>query len=183
MANETAQSVTGLGLSTASGIGILILGFIALALPFLAGLAAVLMLAWVLLFCGVAEGIYAFDSRVGEGFIFKLLLGILYVITGAYLLVRPGRGLLALTLVLAVFLLVDGILDFVLALRISRGRGRGWLLFDGIIGVLLAIFIWRHWPLSAEWVIGTILGIRMIVNGVTRIVVSSAARRVVERIA
>ncbi len=93
MINATAQSLRSwLGWSTASGIAILILGFVALALPFLAGLAAVLMLAWILLFCGVAEGFYAFDSRVGEGFIFKLLLGILYVITGAYLLLRPSRG-------------------------------------------------------------------------------------------
>jgi uncharacterized membrane protein HdeD (DUF308 family) len=56
--------------------------------------------------------------------------------------------------------------------------GSTWLLFDGIITLILSALIWSSWPSSAEWAIGTLLGINMLFSGAARLSLSLAARRV-----
>jgi hypothetical protein len=62
------------------------------------------------------------------------------------------------TLFLAVYLFAEGVLEFVISFRLRPMQGSTWLLFDGIITVILGILIWRAWPSSTEWVIGTLVG-------------------------
>ncbi|HEY5178147.1 MAG TPA: hypothetical protein VII95_21540, partial [Terriglobales bacterium] len=56
-------------------------------------------------------------------------------------------------------------------------RGWGWILVDAIVTILLGVLIWAHWPLNAEWVVGTLFGISIIMSGVTRLMISMAFRR------
>ena len=53
---------------------------------------------------------------------------------------------------------------------------------DGIVTLVLAIMIWRTWPASTEWVIGTLVGISMIFSGTTRLMLSLAARSLVTKV-
>jgi uncharacterized membrane protein HdeD (DUF308 family) len=85
-------------------------------------------------------------------------------------------GVLSLTLVLAVFLLFEGILEMALYFRIRQVRHAGWVLFDGIITLILGILIWAQWPSSAVWVIGTLVGISLIFSGISRFMLSLAVR-------
>ena len=125
---------------------------------------------------------FLLGTRTTGGFIWELLLGILYILVGAYVLFHPGAGLASLTLALAVYLFAEGILEFVLSFLLRAMRGSGWLLFDGIITLILAIMIWRTWPASTEWVIGTLVGIGMLFSGVCRLMLSLAARRLVAKL-
>jgi len=86
----------------------------------------------------------------------------------------------AFTLVLASFLLVYGIFALVLAFQMRPLRGWGWVLFDGIITILLGILIWAHWPFNSDWVVGTLFGISIFISGVTRLMMSLAIRRVAQ---
>jgi uncharacterized membrane protein HdeD (DUF308 family) len=104
-------------------------------------------------------------------------LGFIYIVAGGYLLANPVAGLATLTLVLAVYLFVESILEFIMSYSLRPMRGSGWLLFDGIITLILAIMIWRTWPSSSLWVIGTLVGISMLFSGVARLTISLAARR------
>jgi uncharacterized membrane protein HdeD (DUF308 family) len=61
--------------------------------------------------------------------------------------------------------------------------GSNWLLFDGIITLILAVMIWRSLPSSTEWVIGTLVGVSMLFSGVARLSLSMAARRVLAKFA
>ena len=81
--------------------------------------------------------------------IWEILLGILYICAGVYVLWNPVLGLVSLTIGLAAYLLLEAILEFVLAVRLRPAPGSGWLFFDGIITLILAVVIWRTWPLSA----------------------------------
>ena len=56
--------------------------------------------------------------------------------------------------------------------------GAGWILLDGVVTLALGVMIWRQWPSSSLWVIGTLVGINMIMTGVTRLMINLAARRV-----
>ena len=98
------------------------------------------------------------------------------------MLVHPAVGLASLTLALAIYLL-EAVLEFVMGFTLRPLAGSGWLLFDGIITLILAVMIWRTWPSNTAWVIGTLVGISMLFSGVSRLGISVAARSVTSKIA
>jgi uncharacterized membrane protein HdeD (DUF308 family) len=161
----------------------IVAGIFAIVVPPAAGIAVAILVAWLLVFSGAAHLVFAWHTRTTGGFIWELLLGILYILVGAYLLSHPAAGLASLTLALAIYLFAEGILEFLLSFLLRRMPGSSWILFDGIITLILAIMIWRTWPSSTEWAIGTLVGISMLFSGITRLMVSLAARRVVTKLA
>ena len=88
----------------------------------------------------------------------------------------------SLTLVLASLFLVEGILNIVLFFRTRSVQGSSWLLIDGIITLLLGLMIYAQWPSSSAWAIGTLVGVSMIISGVTRVMLSLAVRKTTDTI-
>ena len=118
---------------------------------------------------------FIWDHFNGAG-ILGTLLGLLTLLCGVLMLFRPVFGVAALTLMLAVYFLVDGVGEIVVAFRMKPGKGWGWMLFGGIVAVLLGFMIWRQWPLSGAWAIGTLVGIHLMLNGWTMVMTGAAAR-------
>jgi uncharacterized membrane protein HdeD (DUF308 family) len=160
----------------ALGILMIILGVFAIAAPQVATIAVQLTLGWILVISGVAEGIHAFMARGWRGFLLELLSAILYLVVGVLLLTNPLKGALALTILLAGFLIVEGVFKIVTALRVREHRGWGWLLASGIISVILGLMIWAEWPASGLWVIGLLVGIQLVFTGWALVMLSLAAR-------
>jgi uncharacterized membrane protein HdeD (DUF308 family) len=77
---------------------------------------------------------------------------------------------------------MEAVLELILSFRLRPLPGSNWLLFDGIITLILAILIWRSWPSSSDWVVGTLVGISMLFGGAARLSLSLAARRVFARL-
>src|SRR5208337_64130 len=115
--------------------------------------------------------------------IWKLLVGAAYLCFGAYLIMHPILGVASLTLVLASLFLVEGILDIVLFFKMRPMHGSTWVLLDGIITLLLGLMIYAQWPSSSAWAIGTLVGISLIISGVTRVMLSLAVRKAADTIA
>ena len=157
------------GWSIALGILMIVAGICAIASPLYAGVLIVFVVAWTAIFNGGAQIVYAFRAHGGGKMILELLLGLLYIAVGVFILMHPGKGLLALTLVIACFLLIYGVFALVLAFQLRPHPGWGWVLFDAAITLLLGLMIWRHWPINSEWVIGTLVGISFIASGVSRL--------------
>jgi len=171
------------GWSIALGVLMIIAGFLAVGLePFVTGVIVVYIVAWTAIFSGGAQLFYAFSHEAKHRWL-EALLGIIYIIAGIYLLMHPLGGLLAITLLLACFLLVYGVFAIVLAFQMRPAPGWGWVLFDAIITVLLGGLIYAHWPFNADWIIGTLFGISLIVSGFTRLMLSMAVRRLTARAA
>ena len=166
----------GSGWSMLWGILMFICGFLAICLPLASSIGIVIVLAWLILFAGIAHLIFAFQGQSVGGFLWQLLLAIAYGIAGIYMLMNPLLGVISLTLVLAVFLLFEGVLELALYFRIRRVRHAGWVLFDGIVTLVLGILIWAQWPSSSIWVIGTLVGISLIFSGISRFMLSLAVR-------
>jgi uncharacterized membrane protein HdeD (DUF308 family) len=80
-------------------------------------------------------------------------------------------------LVLASLFLVEGIFDIVLFFRVRSTQSSSWVLIDGIVTLLLGLMIYLQWPSSSAWAIGTLVGVSMIISGVTRVMLSLAVRR------
>jgi uncharacterized membrane protein HdeD (DUF308 family) len=87
-------------------------------------------------------------------------------------------GLTALTLLLATYLLLKGVLEIVQYIQTRPRRALTWLIMDGIVNVVLAILIWSQWPFRSLWVIGTLVGISVVFSGVSRLMLALEARRV-----
>jgi uncharacterized membrane protein HdeD (DUF308 family) len=164
------------GWSMLWGILMFVCGILAISLPLASSIGIVIVLAWLILFAGICHLIFAFQSHSVGGFLWQVLLAVVHGIAGIYMLMNPLLGVLSLTLVLAVFLLFEGILEIALYFGIRRVRHAGWVLFDGIITLILGIFIWAQWPSSSVWVIGTLVGISLIFSGISRLMLSLAVR-------
>jgi uncharacterized membrane protein HdeD (DUF308 family) len=170
------------GWSIAISILMILAGILAIGVPLAAGIAVNIVVAWMLAFAGVAHLLFAWELRRIGGAIWQALLGVLYIGVGVYLLARPLAGLLSLTLALAIYLFVEGVLELVLAFQVPMRQAKTWLALDGVITLILGFMIWRAWPASSEWAIGTLVGISMIFSGWTRLMLSMAARKVVNRV-
>jgi uncharacterized membrane protein HdeD (DUF308 family) len=166
----------GAGFPTWYCILLIIVGFFALALPFEAGIAIAIVVAILVIVAGIAHLAGSFAARSTGGFFWRLLVGCAYLIAGVYLLLNPKLSLVSLTLALAVLFFVEAIFHFVTYFQIRSAPGSGWLLFDGIVTLILAIMIWKSWPASAVWALGTIVGINLLMSGFTRLMYSRAAK-------
>ena len=171
------------GWSIGLSVLMILAGILAIAVPQAAGIAVNILVAWLLVFSGGAHLVFAWHTRGAGGIIWEVLVGILYILVGGYLLFSPVAGLASLTLALAIYLFAEAVLEFILSFRLRPMPGSGWLLFDGIITLILAIMIWRTWPSSAEWAIGILVGVSMLFSGISRLMISMAARRVLAKLA
>jgi len=165
------------------GVLLVILGMLAIAEPFLAAVALATFVAWLLIFVGIVHVALAFHAHSGKAIAWKLLVGVAYLFIGGYLLFRPVVGVASLTLMLAFLFLVEGVLDFMLWWKSRSVRGAFWILVDSIITLLLGGMIYVHWPSSSFYAIGTLLGISLIISGVTRVMLSLAVRSLADQVA
>jgi uncharacterized membrane protein HdeD (DUF308 family) len=153
-------------------------GILALLVPAMTGVAVTLVIGWLLIVSGVLHLGFAWRAGGSGAVVWEILLAAVYGAIGFYLLANPVLGLETITLTLAVYLVCEGALEFVLAAVLRPLPGNGWLLFDGIVTLLLAVLIWRGWPMSSTWVVGTLVGISMFFSGLTRLMLSVAVRRI-----
>jgi uncharacterized membrane protein HdeD (DUF308 family) len=165
--NTVAESRPG-GWSIALGVLLIIAGLLSIAAPVFAGVAASVFFGWLILLGGFAHLVYAWSQRGAGSIIWEILIGIVYLIAGIYMLFHPLGGMAVLTLVLAVYILFEGIFELVVFSQIRRHRGSVWFLIDGLVSLFLAALIFFHWPSSSLWVIGTLVGFSLLFSGLAR---------------
>lgn len=158
--------------SLAIGVLLIVLGIIAIAQPAVSTIFAETWFALILSSAGVAKLVYAFQTRDRGGFVWKLLLSILYIATGVMLFVNPLTGVLTLTLLLGSFLLTEGVFELILAFRLRPQQNWTSVLIDGIITLVLGGMIWFQWPFDAPWLIGTLVGASVLFTGISRVMLS-----------
>jgi uncharacterized membrane protein HdeD (DUF308 family) len=165
------------GWSTATGVAFVILGMLAIVEPGVAGLAVAILVGWLLVLGGVAHLVDAFSGGGARRVIWQVVLGIVYLIGGAYFLSHPLLGLGSLTLFLAAILLAEAVLEAIAYFRVRSEGGSGWLLVNSLVTLLLGGLIWRHWPSSSVWAIGTLVGANLLMTGISRLMFGTAARK------
>jgi uncharacterized membrane protein HdeD (DUF308 family) len=166
----------------ALGIVLIVLGTIAIGSTLVMTIASVFFFGWLLIIGGAMEVIHAFWHKRWAGFFLDLLTGILYVVAGWMMVSNPQESALLLTLVIAMFLVFEGVFRIVAALA-ARYPHWGWVMFNGVISLILGIMIWRQWPYSGLWVIGLFVGIEMLLNGWSLVMLSLASRNLPDEVA
>ena len=166
------------GWMLALGVCVLILGILAVIYALAFTIASVLVFGWILVIAGIVGGIQAIRHRANGHLFLFVLNAVLSIVLGVMLLRNPVTGALVLTLLLAMYFLVAAVFRIVMAFRMRGVPGWGWLLFDGIITLILGILIWAHWPVSGLWVIGLFIGIDLIVVGWSEVMMALAVRAI-----
>jgi uncharacterized membrane protein HdeD (DUF308 family) len=176
-ASFSALSPKSISWSIALSVLLILAGLFAILVPPVSGIAVTLIFAWAMIFSGITHFVFAFKTHTTGGVLWEILVGAVYLFTGIYLLLHPLDALIALTLILAIYLFFEGVVETIQSFQLRPRHGANWLLFDGIVTLILAVMIWRSWPASTVWVIGTLVGISMIFSGFSRLMLSLAAKR------
>jgi uncharacterized membrane protein HdeD (DUF308 family) len=155
-----------------TGLGMTLVGFLALLFPAIASLSVEIMVGWLLILAG-AVTIYGAFSYHGYGpFFGSLLLGLLKVALGVFLLMHPALGVLALTLLLAAIFMVDGAVQTVMAFDLKPREGWGWVLASALISIAVGLLIAAGWPNTSLFAIGLLVGINFLSTGVALLALS-----------
>ena len=177
-----AEAKKNAGLLIFLGVLTVIFGVLAIAAPLITGIAVSMFIGFLMVFMGIARIIHAFKSKQWGTGIWGTIIGLLAVGAGLVILFRPGVGLAWLTLLLAIYFLVDGVCEIIAAFKIKPDQGWGWMLFNGVIALLLGIMIWRQWPVSGAWAIGVLVGVHILITGWTMIILGTGARRIAGKV-
>jgi len=151
-------------------------GVLAVASHLAAGIRDNILIAWLLILSGCAHVAFGWFARKAGEFRWELILGILYSFIGAFLLYLPFASLTVLAILLAVYLFWESILDFIMGFELRPQPSSRWFLFDAIVTLVLAVTIWKTWTTDTSWMIGALVGVGMLFSGITRLIVSLAAR-------
>jgi len=156
---------------------LILFGLLAITVPIATSLGVVLVVGGLLLLDGLTQVAHAFWSKGIGHILWKLVVAAFYIAAGFYLLVHPMLGVLGLTLALGIFLFVKGAVDLISYFSAGTVGTSGWVLLDGIITLALGFMIWNRWPSSSSWVLGTLVGISMLITGIARLMMALAIRR------
>jgi len=161
----------------------ILLGTMSIIEPGVAGLAVTILVGWLLILGGGAHLVAAFSGGGAGRVIWLVLIGIVYIVGGFYFLTHPLLGLGTLTLLLAVIILMEAVFEVISYFRMRGEGGSGWLLVNALITLLLGGLIWFHWPSSSAWAIGILVGVNLLMTGISRLMFGLAARQLASRVA
>lgn len=170
------------GFSILLSIALIVCGCLAILLPIEMSLGVVIVVSWLLMIGGVVQLINAIRGKTTGSRLWEGIIAVIYFSMGLFLRFNVGIGIAAFTFALIWFFVVQGVIDVVAYFRLRKAGASAWLLFEGVITLILGLMIWRHWPSSSLWVIGTLVGINMIISGMTRLMLALAVRRVFKAI-
>ncbi|WP_063800504.1 HdeD family acid-resistance protein [Bradyrhizobium lablabi] len=161
------------------GILLALLGLAAMIVPPLASLAVTIFLGWMFLIGGVAGLFVTYLSRQMPGFWWSLFSAALAVLAGGVLLARPMQGILTLTIIVGAYFLAEGVVTIMYALEHRRELSErwSWLLMSGVMDLVIAFIIVAGLPDSAQWAIGLLVGINLVLGGASMVGMALAARK------
>jgi uncharacterized membrane protein HdeD (DUF308 family) len=175
---EAAKEVArGEKLLPAVGVAMIFLGVAAFFFPFSAALATELLIGGFLIAMGILRIAEVWHRRSWQGFAYSLMSGLLAIVVGGWLLWFPLAGVTSLTLVVAIFFILDGLLRVTAAVhRRPQNSWRSGLALGGL-SLLLGTSVLFFWPYASAWLLGLLIGVDLIVSGAHQLFVFAAERR------
>ena len=154
----------------------MVLGLAALTFTGVATFASVTFLGILVMAAGIAEIIFAFQTRKEGRFWYHLFFGALAFLCGAFVFAAPVPNALIITLAASVFLIAHGLVQTVQSAWI-RYPYWGWSFTEGLIDLVLGGVIIYSWPLSSFWTIGLFVGVGLLMYGAQLVSIAAMGRR------
>lgn len=161
----------------ALGLALAFAGALAVALPAASTFAASVVLGIALSIAGAVKMIQSLKVKEWSGFIWQELTGAVELVGGILIYFNPLKGALAITLLIALVFLVQGILQIVLAVKIRQQEGWHWLAVSGLVALLASALLTLKLPYTSIYTPGTVAGISLLVAGGAYIAIALAMRK------
>jgi len=159
------------------GILTIIFGILTMMMPLITGQSVLMLIGILVMAGGIMRMIWAFKAdSLGKG-ILVFIIGGLTLLAGFWIITEPFIAAGALTIVLSIYLLVDGFAEIMAAFSLSEGKG--WLIFDGVVTIILGILLFMGFPFSGPLAVGVLLGIKLLLAGITMLTLGSAVKQAV----
>ena len=150
------------------GIILVILGWLALFLPYFAPTVALnTIIGWLFVVAGLVGLVTTASGRHGPGFWWSLLSAVLAIAVGSILMEWPTANSIPITYVLTVFFVIEGIATIMYALDHRRqlsGRWE-WMVASGCVDLALAALVVLGLPTTAPLAVGILVGVNMVFGG------------------
>jgi uncharacterized membrane protein HdeD (DUF308 family) len=159
------------------GILLVLAGLLALIFPVASTFTVTLIIGWVLIFSGIFQAISLLRGSDSPLFWLPLVSVVLFILIGALILRNPAEGVLTITLLMIIFFMMEGIAKIIFAFSMRSLPNWGWVLASGILAVLISLFLWARLPVTALWLIGMLVGIELIVEGIAVSAIAWRMRR------
>ncbi len=161
------------------GVLLILFGLAAVVFPLWASIAAAVLLGWILIATGIAGIVGAVSTRPHVHFGWSLVSSIISILSGLVAAFYPLAGILALVIVIAAWLVVDGVSSMMIALASRRAGGKswGWSAVSAVIDWLLAIGVFVLAPAGGPLIVGIVVAISLVFGGVTLLMLGAAVRR------
>ncbi|ROS30821.1 uncharacterized membrane protein HdeD (DUF308 family) [Cellulomonas sp. PhB150] len=157
------------GWDIAFGILMVIGGFIILGDTIIATAVSVLLIGWTAVVAGIVLAVWSFTRVRAGGFWWALVGGIALAGLGVLVLQHPVRGALWITVFIGAVFVAGGVTRMVAAASLERGKGL--FILTGLLSVLLGAWI-LVFPVEATLtVLGVLLGVQVLVEGLTLLAV------------
>lgn len=164
------------GLIRLHGVGLVILGALAVWAPQVTGMTVSVIVGVLLIIGGILRTTFAWIATGWGALFLRATVGILTIIAGGYMIMQPDLGSRALAIVLVFYLFADGITSLIFALRFPPAAGGAWMMVGAIASLVIGVLMWMQWPASGELAVGILIGIKLILDGVSLIGVGSIAK-------
>jgi uncharacterized membrane protein HdeD (DUF308 family) len=159
------------------GILTIILGILAMMMPYITGQSVLMLIGILVMAGGIIRMTWAFKAgSQGKG-ILVFIIGGLTLLAGLWIITEPFIAAGALTIVLSIYFFMDGFAEIMAAFSLTEGKG--WLIFDGVVTVILGILLFLGFPFSGPLAVGVLLGIKLVLAGITMLTLGSAVKQAV----
>lgn len=159
------------------GVLLSFFGLLLLLSPAAVGGAVIRLVALVLVITGVIQLIQGFRGGTAVHTAAGTLLGALVAGVGVLVWLNPQLGSSFLTALLMIFFVVQGLWKMNSAMRFRGMPGSGMMFFTGIISLIFVYLLWKQWPLAGAWAIGVLVGLDLLLTGITMIVLANSLRK------
>jgi uncharacterized membrane protein HdeD (DUF308 family) len=159
----------------------LIAGALCVLIPALASVAITLFIGWFLIGASVVMGADAVQMRSTPHFPLRLLTAALTFVAGLLLVIAPHSGTLTLTFLLSCWFFATGLVYIASWWQTRGAPGAGLILFNGIVSVALGLLIAFDLPSSADWAIGLLVGVNLVLWGIRALIAATVVGRALER--
>ena len=175
MTDQEAASATSL---TLTGVLLIVFGVIAIATPAVAGKAVVMVIGAVLLIVGIVQIVSGLQTEGWSSKLSPLILGVIAALCGLGLLSEPWIGMKYIALLLAIFFVMEGLWKIIASFSYRPASGWLMILLSGVIALVLGLMIWRQWPVSGLWAVGILVGVDLLMTGISLVALASTMRRI-----
>jgi len=160
------------------GITLVIVGFLSILAPAVAGSAVVMIIGILVLVVGAVQIMHGLGQESPARKALPLILGGLTAAAGLALIARPYIGLGILSLLMAFFFLACGVWKMLVAIQSRGAAGWIWMFGSGAVSLALGYMIWNQWPVSGLWAIGILVGVEFVLTGAAMLAIATTLKPV-----